>query len=125
LSSGLVVGHAGWRSVAAADPVAKDVHDGDTVAVVADGDFGVRFLGVDAPEVSTPLPGTELPFVALTDSRWEQALVDAFAGGAQPLGPTGNPALVAHLQAQAVAGEAANHGRLAAAARTALVDPWS
>jgi hypothetical protein len=45
----------------------------------------------------------------------------AFTAGAQPLGPNGDPTLVAHLQAQAVAGVAANHGRLAAAARTALV----
>ena len=95
LGSGLVVGHAGLRSVAAADPVVKDVHDGDTVAVVADGDFGVRFLGVDAPELSTPLPGTEFPFVALSDPSWEQALAAAIAPGAQPLGPTGDPALVA------------------------------
>ena len=122
LRSGLVVGHVGLKSVGAVDPIAKDVHDGDTVAVVADGDFGVRFLGVDAPEVSTPLPGTDLPFVPLDDPRWEQALADAFAAEAQPLGPHGDPTLVAHLKAQAVPGEAANHSRLAGAARTALVD---
>src|SRR5688500_17237695 len=93
LRNGLVVGHAGFRSVGAADSVLADVHDGDTVAVLADGDFGVRFLGVDASEVSTPLPGTELPFVALIDPRWEQAFAAASAAGAQPLGLNGDPAL--------------------------------
>lgn len=122
LRSGLVVGHAGLRSAGATDPVGKDVHDGDTVAVRAAGDFGVRFLGVDAPEVSCPLPGAQGPPVALDDPRWEQALAVAFAPGALPLGPHGDPALVAHLEAQAVVGEAVNHARLAAAARIALVD---
>ena len=32
LRSGLVVGHAGLRSVGTSDAVGKDVHDGDTVA---------------------------------------------------------------------------------------------
>ena len=122
LRSGLVVGHAGLRSVGTSDPVGKDVHDGDTVAVLAAGDVGVRFLGVDAPEATAPLPGTQAPLVALDDPRWEQALAAAFAPGAQPLGPAADPALVAHLEARAVVGEAVNHARLAAAARIALVD---
>ena len=122
LRSGLLVGHAGLRSAGATDPVGKDVPDGDTVAVRAAGDFGVRLLGVDAPEMSSPLPGTQGPPVALDDPRWEQALAVAFAPGALPLGPHADPALVAHLEAQAVVGEAVNHARLAAAARIALVD---
>jgi hypothetical protein len=65
LRSSLVVVRVGLKSAGAVGPIAKDVHDSDPVAVVADGDFGVRSLGVNAPEVSTPLPGTELPFVAL------------------------------------------------------------
>ena len=72
--------------------------------------------------MSTPLPGPDVPFVPLSDPRWDQALADAFMAGAQPLGSHGAPALVEHLKAQAAAGEAANHARLAAAARTALVD---
>ena len=60
--------------------------------------------------------------MALDDPRWEQALAAAFAPGAQPLGPAADPALVAHLEARAVVGEAVNHARLAAAARIALVD---
>jgi endonuclease YncB( thermonuclease family) len=58
LRSGLVVGHAGLRSAGTSGPVRKDVPDGDTVAVHAAGDLGVRLLGVDAPEVTAPLPGT-------------------------------------------------------------------
>ena len=85
----------------------------------------MRFLGVDAPEVTAPLPGTQAPLVALDDPRWEQALAAAFAPGAQPLGPAADPALVAHLEARAVVGEAVNHARLAAAARIALVDTAS
>jgi endonuclease YncB( thermonuclease family) len=122
LRSGLVVGRAGLRSAGTSDPVGKDVHDGDTVAVLAAGDLGVRLLGVDAPEVTAPLPGTRAPLVALDDPRWEQALAAAFAPGATPLGPAADPGLVAHLEAQAVVGEAVNHARLAAAARIALVD---
>ena len=40
LRSGLVVGHVGLKGVGAVDPIAKDVHDGDTVAVVADATLG-------------------------------------------------------------------------------------
>ena len=66
LRSGLVVGHVGLKSVGAVDSIAKDVHDGDAVAVVADGDFRMRFFGVDAhllailqqEAVATPEPTT-------------------------------------------------------------------
>lgn len=114
--------HTALRSAGTSDPVGMDVHDGDTLAVACAGDRGVRLLGVDAPELSAPLPGTTAPFVALDDPRWEQALAAAFAPGARPLGPDGDPALVTHLKAQAVVGEAVNHARLAAASRIALVD---
>jgi endonuclease YncB( thermonuclease family) len=120
--SGLTVGHVMLRSQQAKDPVVKDVHDGDTVEVLADGDFGVRLLGVDAPEVSTPLPGKKafVPLDRPSDTRWEDALAAVRAPGAEPLGPGGDPGLVAHLQGVAVAGEAANHGRLADGARDAF-----
>jgi endonuclease YncB( thermonuclease family) len=114
--------HTALRSAGTTDPVGKDVHDGDTLAVACAGDRGVRLLGVDAPELSVPLPGTTAPSVALDDPRWEQALAAAFAPGARPLGPDADPALVVHLKTQAVVGEAVNHARLAAASRIALVD---
>ena len=37
--------------------VAQQVHDGDTVNVRAIGNFAIRFLGIDTPEVSFTLPG--------------------------------------------------------------------
>ncbi len=36
--------------------VKQVVHDGDTVAIEADGNIGVRFLGIDTPEVSLKHP---------------------------------------------------------------------
>jgi endonuclease YncB( thermonuclease family) len=122
MASAVVQRHTALRSAGTTDPVGTDVHDGDTLAVACAGALGVRLLGVDAPELSAPLPGTTAPSVALDDPRWEQALAAAFAPGARPLGPDGDPALVAHLKAQAVVGEAVNHARLAAASRIALVD---
>jgi hypothetical protein len=77
LKSGLVVGHAmlGRRGQQRGS-VAQQVHDGDTVTTEATGNLGVRFLGVDAPEVSVPLPGTRLPFIDLEDERWERVLAE-------------------------------------------------
>jgi len=36
--------------------VKQQVHDGDTINVRAVGNFGVRLLGIDAPEISFTLP---------------------------------------------------------------------
>ena len=63
--------------------VAQAVHDGDTLTVQADGNFGVRFLGVDTPEVSFRLPPALEPnadrFVTLNNPLWEEFLSDALA----------------------------------------------
>ncbi len=57
LPSGLTLGHAKLgRHGARRGTVSQQVHDGDTVIVEADGNLGVRFLGVDTPEVSFTLP---------------------------------------------------------------------
>ena len=87
LRSGPVVGHVGLTSLRAADPIAKDVHEGATLPWLP---MATSACGssVWTPEVSSQLPGTELPFVALDDPRWGQALADA---GAQPLGPSVSP----------------------------------
>jgi hypothetical protein len=75
LRSGLVVGHALLgRHGQGRGSVAEQVHDGDTVMVEADGNL--RFLGVDAPEVSIPLPGTAQRFVAVDDPHWATVLAD-------------------------------------------------
>lgn len=51
LKSGLAVGHAalGFRG-GVSGSIRQQVHDGDTINVRAIGNFGIRFLGVDAPE---------------------------------------------------------------------------
>ncbi|MDN5929693.1 MAG: hypothetical protein L0I24_01265 [Pseudonocardia sp.] len=83
----------------------------------------MRFLGVDAPEVSIPLPGTSRPFVNLTDQRWAAVLTDPLAAEAGPaFDPPLEAGLTAHLSGLAGAGEAGNHARLAAGATTALED---
>ncbi len=52
------------------------VHDGDTLNVRLPGNIGLRFLGIDSPEVSFPLPGST-SFVSLKNSQWD----DFFASG--------------------------------------------
>ncbi|MDH4220504.1 MAG: hypothetical protein OEW23_17235 [Candidatus Aminicenantes bacterium] len=78
LKSGLIVGHAGlgFRS-GVIGSVRQQVHDGDTINVRALGNFGVRFLGVDAPEISFKLPGEE-GFTGLSNIKWERYLSDPF-----------------------------------------------
>lgn len=46
------------------------VHDGDTLNTRFIHNLGVRFLGVDTPELSFQFPGTTA-FVNLTDKRWD------------------------------------------------------
>ena len=58
--------------------VSQQVHDGDTLNVVLNGNLGVRLLGIDTPEVSFSFPGTELNFVAMKDDRWDEFLTTAF-----------------------------------------------
>lgn len=57
----LTVGHAKFLRIgqgpqAHPGSVKQTVTDGDTVSVEADGNFGVRFLGVDAPETKSRCP---------------------------------------------------------------------
>ena len=56
--------------------VQEIVHDGDTINVELDGNLGVRYLGIDTPEVSFIFPGAS--FVDLTDPRWNDFLDSAF-----------------------------------------------
>lgn len=52
---GMVVGHARLgRFGQKRGSVAQQVYDGDAVTVEAEGNLGVRFLGIDAPEVAIP-----------------------------------------------------------------------
>ena len=117
-----MVGHALLgRHGQGRDSIAQQVHDGDTVTVEADGNLGVRFLGIDAPEVSVPLPGTSRPFVPVSDPRWAAVLADPFGAGAGPaFDPPLEAGLAAHLQGLASPTAADNHARLAAAAEDEL-----
>jgi endonuclease YncB( thermonuclease family) len=54
-------------------------HDGDTIAIHSEKNFSVRFLGIDAPEVSCPIPGTT-DFVSLNNEKWVKYLKDLFNG---------------------------------------------
>jgi endonuclease YncB( thermonuclease family) len=93
------------------------VHDGDTFSVRASGNFGLRFLGIDTPEVSFQLPGKKA-FTAIDKAEWETFLSDPFAAEWGPL-PL-DPALRAHLESRVGPGCAANHAGFAVQAQAAL-----
>ena len=115
---GLKVGHFGLgEHGTGVGTVPQQVHDGDTVVVRAFGNFSVRFLGVDTPEISIGLPpGGE--FESIGGPGWAEFLADPFADryGLLDLAP----ALRAHLAARVGAGCAANHFRHAMAAQRML-----
>jgi endonuclease YncB( thermonuclease family) len=121
------IGQLGLRSDAHGS-VGQEVHDGDTLNVDPIGNLGVRFLGVDAPEVSFTLPEQtgeapdrrpgEATFVEIGDPRWDAFLSDPFSSSFGPIELEAG--LLADLKARAGAGAAANHAALAAAATTAL-----
>jgi endonuclease YncB( thermonuclease family) len=68
--SGLTIGHAALGTHGAeTGSVRQQVHDGDTVIVRPSGNLGVRFLGIDTPEVSFQLPG-DRAFRSIADKRW-------------------------------------------------------
>lgn len=122
LNSGMTVGYAalGYRS-GVAGSVRQQVHDGDTISVRTVGNFGVRFLGVDAPEISFQLPGEDR-FTSLANERWERFLSDPFSAELPPFIPPLDPGLYNYLQARIGPGTALNHRRHAEAAEGALED---
>lgn len=99
--------------------IKQTVHDGDTVNVLLLKNLGVRFLGIDTPEISFQLPG-EQGFTAISNAKWDTL----FTSGAWKAGlPVGN-ALLHYLQHPARIGNganvAANHSKLADDAQHAL-----
>lgn len=58
--------------------VAEQVHDGDTISTLADGNIGVRLLGIDTPEVSFIFPRPGARFLDLADKAWGDLLADPF-----------------------------------------------
>jgi len=108
--------------------VGQEVHDGDTVTVDPAGNLGVRFLGIDAPEVSFTLPAEaleaedrragEASFVQIDDPRWETFLSDPLN---ERFGPIDLEAdLRAYLRERVGTGTATNHAQLAEVATAAL-----
>jgi endonuclease YncB( thermonuclease family) len=118
----LTVGHFGLGMHGdSVGSVKQQVHDGDTINVRAKGNFGVRFLGVDAPETSYRLPDGGRQFISIANAKWETFLTDPFADpdGAD-FAKTLSPELVRHLKASLGAGVASNHARHAVAAQREL-----
>jgi endonuclease YncB( thermonuclease family) len=103
----------------------QQIYDGDTANVEADGNLGVRLLGVDAPELAFTLPEAAAEavdrrpgerFVRLTDERWENFLKDPFADGGARL----RRSLREHLEPKLGPGCAANHARFAETSKRAF-----
>jgi endonuclease YncB( thermonuclease family) len=119
---GLIVGHVTlmqWGQGVATPGQA--VHDGDTIGSDPKGNLSVRFLGVDAPEISFTIPGGgPEEFVHLGDPRWEAFLADAFAPGLLAFNPPLADGLKAYLLTKLGPGCAANHDGLAKAAKARL-----
>lgn len=118
LKSGLIAGHAGlgFRG-GVTGSVRQQVHDGDTINVRAIGNFGVRFLGVDAPEISFRLPG-ERGFTGLSNLKWERYLSDPFRNW--PGETLLNQDLIDYLEAKIKPGVAMNQYRHATQAEDEL-----
>ncbi|QSI78418.1 MULTISPECIES: hypothetical protein [Niveibacterium] len=93
------------------------VHDGDTVMVRPLGNLAVRFLGVDTPEISLPLPGSSA-FVRTDHPAWEAFLSDPFAPHLPPIDL--DAGLRDYIAARVGPGCATNHHRHAEAAERGL-----
>jgi hypothetical protein len=92
------------------ESVKQAVHDGDTLNVAADGDFGVRLLGIDTPEVSFRLPGGQ-GFPSLTHPRWAEFLTDPFAEQWGPFDRELPEGLKRHIRARVGPHAAAVHAK--------------
>ncbi|HEV8690741.1 MAG TPA: hypothetical protein VGQ91_10625, partial [Ideonella sp.] len=95
----------------------RSVHDGDTFTVRALGNFGLRFLGIDTPEISFQLPGKKA-FTAIDKPEWEAFLADPFAPEHGQLLLDG--ALHEHLLSKVGPGCGANHAGFAQQAQAFL-----
>ena len=64
--------------------VNQQVHDGDTIRTLADGNISVRLLGIDTPEISLQFP-SKGNFLGLKNPQWAELLADLF--NEQKFGP--------------------------------------
>jgi endonuclease YncB( thermonuclease family) len=120
-ADGLTVGHFGLAAGRAdVRDVKGAVHAGDAVDLRALGNFGLRLLGIDTPEVSFTLPSADPRSVPLTDDAWANFFDDPFDPrfGDLPLAEPLKAALSDRLGADA----AANHARHAELARQGLAE---
>ena len=122
LQSGLTVAHAwlGGQANGSRMSVRQACHDGDTVSVDPAGNLGVRLLGVDAPEVSFPLPDHPNTFTGIKSPAWTAFLTDPFAVTLPPFKKALPAGLVADLRARLGPNCAPNHARHALAATRGL-----
>jgi len=97
----------------------QQVHDGDTIVVEAAGNLSVRFLGVDTPEVSFTLPGSDR-FQSIAAVDWQRFLDDPFAGAPNEFLSSLGGDLVAHLRGAVGSGCAQNHAHHAEQAHRRL-----
>ena len=101
--------------------VAEQVHDGDTITAMPDGNIGVRLLGIDTPEVSFRFPEPNGSFRPLSDPKWADLLADPFSE--QKFGAFRSPVpagLHAWLQSRTGRSEARTHLEHANAATDGL-----
>ncbi len=99
--------------------VKQEVHDGDTIAVKAMGNFGVRFLGVDAPEISFPIGAKSQAFIQLNNEKWVRYLEDPFVNNSKYMQKF-SEGLLGHLEERLGRDTAMNHYRHAEKAHRAL-----
>ena len=60
----------------------QQTSDGDTISVETDGNFSIRFLGIDSPEKRFPLPDNANRFIRLDDLLWMDYLCGPFSAEA-------------------------------------------
>lgn len=100
--------------------VLQHVHDGDTLNVMAKGNIGVRFLGIDTPEVSFMFPGPKLNFVPMDDGRWNELLAEPFSDRVLPFQDVISDSLKQFILAKVVNQPGTFHHQHAEAATTGL-----
>lgn len=100
--------------------VLQHVHDGDTLNVLAKGNIGVRFLGIDTPEVSFAFPGPKLRFVGMDDQQWNDFLTNPFSDDVLPFEDQISESLKQFMLAKVAHQPGTIHHQHAAAATTGL-----